>query len=252
MSTNILISLLTCCILPLYSLICHLIYFLRLTFEIYYAILYKSAITINLQKIHRNEVTTMSTSKSEKKIFKLSVREMVLCALFAALTAIGAFIKIPIPVCPFTLQVLFTTFAGLLLGKKNGALSILIYIIVGLIGFPVFTEGGGISYIFKPTFGYIIGFCIGAYVTGAIAHKNSSPSFIRLLCASFAGLAIIYTFGVIYYYIIGNFVINNPIAVKSLILYCFLLVVPGDIVLCIFASVIAKRIIPVFNKERRN
>lgn len=65
---------------------------------------------------------------------KLSTKSLILCSLFAALIAVGAFIKIPIPVVPFTLQVLFTTLAGLLLGPKLGAISVGIYLLIGLIG----------------------------------------------------------------------------------------------------------------------
>ena len=182
---------------------------------------------------------------------KMNIRLMVMCAVFAALTAIGAFIKVPVPVVPFTLQFFFTTLAGLLLGRKYGSLSILLYIIIGLIGIPVFTEGGGISYVFKPTFGYIIGFCIGTYVTGVIAEtKNGAVlSFKRLLGASFSGLAVVYICGMVYCYIISNFVIGSPIAIKPLIIYCFVLAVPGDIVLCVLASVVAKRIIPVLKRR---
>ena len=72
---------------------------------------------------------------------------------------------------PFTLQFLFTTLAGLLLGSKLGTISVVAYTLLGLAGLPIFSEGGGIWYIFKPSFGYIIGFCIGTYVTGLIAEK---------------------------------------------------------------------------------
>ena len=85
-------------------------------------------------------------------------RSMVYCALFTALIAVGAFIRIPVPVVPFTLQYLFTMLAGLLLGAKRGAGSVTVYMLLGLAGLPIFTEGGGISYLFKPSFGYIIGF----------------------------------------------------------------------------------------------
>ena len=67
--------------------------------------------------------------------------------MFAALIAVGAFIRIPIPYVPFTLQLFFTTLAGLLLGPKLGAASSLVYMITGLIGIPIFTEGGGPGYI---------------------------------------------------------------------------------------------------------
>lgn len=179
---------------------------------------------------------------------KYSVQNMTKCALFVALISIGAFIKIPIPVLPFTLQFLFTTLAGLLLGGKLGAISVLVYIILGLIGLPVFTEGGGLGYVLKPSFGYIVGFCIGSFITGIIASKVSAPSYIRLFTANIMGLMTVYLCGMTYYYIICNYVINTPIALWPLILYCFILAVPGDIFLCILSTILAKRLMPILNK----
>lgn len=176
------------------------------------------------------------------------VRDLVLCSLFVALIIAGTFIRIPIPVLPFTLQLLFTMLAGLLLGPKLGATSVIIYIILGLIGIPVFTEGGGIGYIFKPTFGYIVGFAVGAYATGKIANKEKNPSMKRLLIANFIGLFIVYAFGMIYYYVISNFYLASPIGVKAIILYCFVLAVPGDIFLCFLGAMLGKRLIPMINK----
>ena len=175
---------------------------------------------------------------------KITTKQLILCGLFTALIAVGAFIKIPIPVVPFTLQFLFTMMAGLLLGGEMGAYSVFMYILLGLIGLPIFTEGGGLGYIFKPTFGYIIGFCIASYVTGKIANEKSNPTYKRILRANFIGLAIVYSLGIIYYYIICNFVINTPIGVWPLFLYCFILAVPGDILLCILSALLYKRLIP--------
>ena len=93
----------------------------------------------------------METSSGIKR--KISTKEMILCALFAALIAIGAFIKVPLPYVPFTMQLMFTTLAGILLGSRLGAMSTGIYIAIGLIGIPVFTKGGGIGYIFQPVQG---------------------------------------------------------------------------------------------------
>lgn len=173
------------------------------------------------------------------------IRNLILCAMFAALTAVGAFIKIPIPYVPFTLQLTFVTLAGYILGAKNGMISVLIYIALGLIGIPVFTEGGGIGYVFKPTFGYIIGFALGAFVTGLIARKSSRPSYPRLLAAGFAGLVVVYVMGILYYYLISRFYLGSDVTVRSVLLYCFVLVVPGDIALTFVAALAAKRIIPV-------
>ena len=70
-------------------------------------------------------------------------KNLMYCSLFTALIAVGAFIKIPIPVVPFTLQFLFTTLAGLLLDSKMGAVSVIAYMVLGLVGLPIFSEGGG-------------------------------------------------------------------------------------------------------------
>ena len=178
-------------------------------------------------------------------------RDMVLCALFVALIAAGAFIKIPVPVVPFTLQLLFTMMAGLLLGGRLGFCAVGAYIFLGLAGLPIFTQGGGIGYIFQPTFGYIIGFALGAYVTGVIANREERPGYRRLLAANLAGLAIVYLFGMVYFYLISNFYLGSPIGLWPLFLYCFLLVVPGDIALCILGAILGKRLIPLVRKKER-
>lgn len=172
---------------------------------------------------------------------KISTKNLMLCAMFTALIAVGAFIKISIPVMPFTLQLFFTTMAGLLLGSKLGALSVGVYLLLGLIGLPIFAEGGGVWYVLKPTFGYLIGFCFATFVTGFIMEKTKF-TIKNMLIANFAGLMIVYIFGMIYFYLISNFVINQPIAVWPLFLYCFFLAVPGDILLCILAAILAKRV----------
>lgn len=176
-------------------------------------------------------------------------RNLTLIGLFTALIAAGAFMKIPVPVVPFTLQFLFTTLAGLFLGGKKGAISVAVYICLGLIGLPIFASGGGIGYIFNPTFGYLIGFCAGAYVTGKIANAKPQPSFKRLLTACFLGLLTVYFFGMVYYYFISNFYLKSPIGIWPLFLYCFILAVPGDILLCFLSAILAKRMLPVIRKD---
>lgn len=198
------------------------------------------------------------TTENERKS-QLTIGKIAVCAIFTALIAVGAFIKIPVPVCPFTLQTLFVVLAGLMLGEKYGALSAAAYLALGLIGIPIFTQGGGIYYIFKPTFGYIIGFCLGAYVTGRIARgmlirgtsvrRTSNPSFGRLFAAALAGIACVYLVGVPYYYLLCNLVINSPIAIGTVMLYCFLLTLPGDILSCAIAALLAKRTLPILRKN---
>ena len=181
---------------------------------------------------------------------KNKTQNLVLCSLFVALIAAGAFIKIPVPVVPFTLQFLFTMMAGLLLGGKLGAVSVGAYILIGLLGLPVFAEGGGPAYILKPSFGYIIDFAAASYVTGVIANRVPNPTYRRLLAANFIGLGIVYLFGMVYYYLMSNLYLGNPIGLWPLFLYCFILAVPGDILLCVLGAFLGKRMIPMMRSDR--
>lgn len=171
-----------------------------------------------------------------------STKQLVLASLFTALIVVGTFIRIPIPVVPFTLQFLFTNLAALLLGGRRGSVSVLVYMLLGLIGLPVFTGGGGIGYIFQPTFGYIMGFVVGAYAAGKIVERSKEKSTKTMLIAGFVNLGIVYAIGMVYYYCIANYYANAPIGVGALILYCFLLAVPGDIVLCFISAGLGKRL----------
>ena len=181
---------------------------------------------------------------------RISTQELVLGGVFTTLIAVGAFIKIPVPVVPFTLQFLFTMLAGLLLGGRRGAMSVGVYILLGLIGLPIFAEGGGFWYILEPSFGYLLGFMLAAYVTGRMVERRARLSTGWVTAVNFLGLFIVYAAGMIYYYVICNYVIDTPIALGPLFLYCFVLAVPGDICLCVLAAILTVRVKPVFDKMR--
>lgn len=182
-------------------------------------------------------------------VAKSRTYKMILVALFASLIAVGAFIRIPVPLVPFTMQTFFVVLAGMMLGKRLGAASALVYLAVGLVGIPVFTQGGGIGYVLKPSFGYLIGFVVAAYITGAIARRAENPSFWRLLIAALVGLAALYVLGTAYFYFLSNYYLGNQVSVWTAVLYCFLVFVPGDLLKSIIAALIAKRMIPVLRKN---
>ncbi|MDK2799230.1 MAG: biotin transport system substrate-specific component [Clostridiales bacterium] len=173
---------------------------------------------------------------------------MTLVALFAALTAVGAFIKIPIPFVPFTLQFFFCAFAGILLGARLGMLSQIVYVVVGLSGVPVFTQGGGPSYIFQPSFGYLIGFIAGAYVIGKVSERFKALNLKNALISILSGLFVIYLLGVPYLYMIYNFYLNDTKSLWWAVYWGFLTCVGGDIVLSVIVSTTACRIIPILRK----
>lgn len=183
-------------------------------------------------------------------VAKSHTYKMILVALFAALIAVGAFIQIPVPFVPFTMQTFFIVLSGMLLGRKLGAASAALYVLIGLIGIPVFTQGGGIGYVLKPSFGYLIGFIVGAYVTGAIARRKPAPSFGRLLFAAGVGLIAVYVIGTTYFYVLSNYYLGQPVSVWAAVLYCFLVFIPGDLVKSIVAAMIAKRMIPALEKNK--
>ena len=122
----------------------------------------------------------------------LKLRELILCALFIALITAGTFIKIPVGTDVYTLQFLFTLLAGLLLGPKLGALAVGVYVLMGLLGIPVFAEGGGPAYIVQPTFGYLLGFIVQAGVNGWLSRRIQSIRLLSLLGANLAGMAVVY------------------------------------------------------------
>lgn len=175
---------------------------------------------------------------------KYDVRDLVLCGIFTALIAIGAFIRIPVPLVPFTLQLFFVTMAGFLLGPRNGAVSAGLYMGLGLIGLPIFTEGGGPAYLLKPTFGYIVGFVLAAYVVGRIAYGKGTPSYKRLLGAAMAGLVVCYACGILYCYAVSNWILGISNGFWHAFWVGGVLVAPGDIALGFLAAMIAKRLLP--------
>lgn len=127
---------------------------------------------------------------------------LVLTALFAALTAIGAFFKIPFALAAISLQFLFTAMAGILLGAGYGALSQGVYVLIGLVGVPIFALGGGFSYVLQPTFGFLLGLIPSAFVIGKLAKRPLT--FWGTALAMLAGLAVLYAIGVPYMALIAK------------------------------------------------
>ena len=164
------------------------------------------------------------------------IKNIIMVSLFAALTAVGAFIKIPIPYVPLTLQTLMVMLAGLILGSRLGALSQLLYLTIGLIGLPIFAQGGGPGYVLQPSFGFLVGFIAGAYVIGKVVERERSLSFPRTLAALLLGQAAIYLFGISYLYFNLNYIINKPISLFTALKIGFLVFIPGDILKTLLAA----------------
>lgn len=181
---------------------------------------------------------------------KVNVRDLSLMALFAALTAVGAFITIPVPPVPFSLQIFFAILAGALLGSRQGAMSIVIYLLLGLCGLPVFTKGAGLSYLLQPTFGYLLGFVPAAWLCGKIIELCKSSNFRTLLVACFSAAGVDFAIGCGYYALITNLWLGKGMSAGAILYSTFLIFVPADTLLMVLAAFLGSRLLPILRREQ--
>lgn len=178
----------------------------------------------------------------------MKTKQLLFIGLFAALSAVGAFIRIPLPYIPITLQVFFCLLAGIVLGAKAGMLSQIVYIAIGLAGIPVFTQGGGPAYVLQPTFGYLIGMIVCALAVGALSQRMRKISVLKLFSISILGIVAMYAIGVPYLYLIKNLYLNSGTSFWKVLYFGFITTVPGDIIKCYLAALIGSRLLPAVKK----
>ena len=167
----------------------------------------------------------------------LTIRGMVYASLFGAITAAGAYLIIPFPLVPITLQTLFLNLAAALLGGRLGALSQVIYLLLGIIGLPVFAGGkAGIGVLIGPTGGYLIGFVVASYVIGRLIEMKERAGFIWMACSMVLGLVVIYLLGITQLSIVAKLTLKKALTVGVL---PFLI---GDALKIILATLITIKI----------
>lgn len=165
---------------------------------------------------------------------KNHIRGLLLVALFAALTAMGAYLRIPLGYSSVTFQFFFCAMAGYLLGPWLGAASQGVYVLLGLMGLPVFTEGGGPTYIARPGFGFLLGLIPAAFVIGLLCRKRPRSIFRRILAAGL-GLIALYAVGLPWFCLALQSKISWEIALSCL------LFLPFDLVKLAFALFLSRR-----------
>lgn len=170
----------------------------------------------------------------------MKAKDLVLCALFCTLIIIGGFLKISVPpfYIMFTMQTFFVILSFYLIGAKRSMISALLYVILGLIGVPIFANGGGIGYILSPTFGFLTGFVISSYICGKMCEKSKK---ITVLPALFS-LVIIYFFGALHFFVIQKLYLSNNVTVGTVLVNCVLVFLPFDLILSLLAVSVAKRV----------
>lgn len=167
-----------------------------------------------------------------------SLQGLIYAALFGAGTAAGAYIMVPVPPVPITLQTLFLYLAGALLGARLALLSQVVYLLLGIIGLPVFAGGkAGLGVLFGPTGGYLIGFVAAAYVVGKWNELVKRPSFLTVLLSMIAGTIPIYVLGVLQLSLVAKLAPGKAVSAGVL---PFLI---GDGIKIVVATLLAQRVI---------
>lgn len=162
--------------------------------------------------------------------------QLVLAALFAALTAVCSQIQIPLPMIPINLALFAVHLCGALLGAKWGALSMAVYALLGAVGVPVFAGfGSGPAVLFGKTGGYIIGYILCAAIVGLLSRRLGF-TFPKLCLSMVIGVAVCYVFGTAWFMVISGLNLATSLS------YCVLPFLPGDAVKILLAAFLALRL----------
>jgi len=179
-----------------------------------------------------------------KQVKKWKTIEITMIALFVAFTAIGANIGnfFTIGGVPLTLQTFFAILAGLVLGKRLGSMAMIVYMFIGLVGLPIFSQfGGGFRVLFSPTFGFILSYIVVSYVVGWMIKKKSTlPMFIF---SAIVGLILNYVIGTNWMYFAYKLWADAPAGFTYSLAWSWMLVfLAKDVIVSIAAGIIGHRL----------
>lgn len=183
---------------------------------------------------------------------RLSTHELARAAVFTAFMCIlTALVRLfqPVLVIPFSLQPLVMLLAACLLTPRAAALSMLAYVLLGLLGLPVFSlpPYGGPAYVFIPSFGFILGFPLAAWVQSRLIKKPGLPIF---LLSGLVGVIVLYGVGLPYMYLILNFYLGHTVNAAGVIKLGLLPFIGFDVIKIAAASLLAMEMCRRFGIER--
>ena len=166
---------------------------------------------------------------------------LVIASLLAALTAVSAYLIIPIGPVPITMQTCFVLLSGAVLGSRWGAGSQIVYISLGLIGLPVFTNGFiGPGVFLSPTFGYILGFVPASFITGLYLEYFRRNGVLQIMVGMLLGQFVIWMCGLIYLYLHLNTSLGIETTWRTVLAIGFFPFIPFDVVKIAIATSIRK------------
>lgn len=180
-------------------------------------------------------------TEKQKKTNKEKTVMAVMIALFAAITAICSWISIPFGQVPFTLQTFAVFMAVAMLGTKGSLLSVVVYILLGAVGVPVFAGfKGGIGALLGTTGGYIVGFLFLAIIAGLIIDKFGKKVYVMYI-AMILGLIAVYAFGTAWFMVV--YLKNTgPVGLSTVLGWCVVPYIIPDLVKMSLAIFISKAV----------
>ena len=162
----------------------------------------------------------------------MKTRKLAMTAVMAALMCLAGMVVhwVSPALVPFSILPVFVLISGIILGAEYAAMAMVVYLVLGLFGLPVFSSApfGGFGYVLKPTFGFLLGYVAAAYVVGKVYHIGSLW---RAIVGVLAGLVILYLFGLSYLYIILHWVLHRPTSIAGVLMIGFVpLLFMGDLI----------------------
>ncbi len=175
---------------------------------------------------------------------KFQTLDLIFIALFVAFLTIGAYIRIPLPFSPvpISFQLLFVFLSGYVLKPPYGLLSCLLYVLLGLSGLPLFVGGGGIGYLTRPTFGYLLGFIVTSQIIALLMKRKQNPWVNHYLFAGVVGWLALYAVALTYNWILFKYILLTPLDLHHLFVSFFFLFIPNDLLSLYLAIVISRRL----------
>lgn len=185
----------------------------------------------------------------------MTAGDLAYCALFVALMVVGAKINIVLPIgtgVTVSLQIMFAVITGLLIGPRNGLISLVVYLLLGLIGLPVYAHGGGLAYLLRPTYGFLLGFASAAWLSGILLKSFRKKNFAAYLISGEIGMLSYYVLGLLYFALLSNVLLQDaqPIGLKELFTVWFFSTVWIDAIIAGVGSLVAYKVAPALNKIR--
>lgn len=182
----------------------------------------------------------------------MTTKRLIRISYFTLLTIVGGLIKIQAGPVAFTLQTLFVILSGFVLGARDGFFSQFAYMFIGLVGVPIFTQGGGFQYIFQPSFGYIISFCIGSFIAGFVMNKFRTINNWKIWFSGILGLIPVYIIGMSYQVMILVCVNGLTFSAAMLTLVNILIYWAIDIVMMFIVSLLYPRVMSMLKDKSNN